>query len=56
MSSKVKKFTVSTIDGVNEINKKLEKLGLDAGDVISIEYGKYAGVWVVWYRENRDLD
>ena len=54
MHSKVKEFNLFTIDAVNEINKKLEKLGLDADSVISIQ--KANGTYTVWYREDRDLD
>ncbi len=48
--SKVKEFNLFTIDAINEINKKLEKLGLDADNVISIQ--KTVGTYTVWYRED----
>ncbi len=50
IQSKVKEFNLFTTDAISKINKKLEKLGLDADNVISIQ--KTVGTYTVWYRED----
>lgn len=47
MTKKIRRFTAGTIDGVNAINKKLEKLNISIDDVISIQ--QLDGMYLIWY-------